>query len=1071
MTGNPQDDQQNKSVHSSSSAKWGKMTNRLSFTRNSSLSKNNAISKGTNNNNSNSNNKTIYTSSSKSWDISNDEKKQPQQHPKQQRPQPPPEQRPQPPPEQQQQHPRQQQQKHATVHSLSEKPISLSDRSQIASPTITMESPPSEIVGSNCKISTGMMQVNISPSMDEAELKQQALSTYFPSDPMFHNHVVTTNINMTTKITPGGSVQTNPNQATTAACAATTASATTRTNSTMSSGSTTNHSENGIRKDDETYSHFDGSSNTNPSQQQQQQEQKKDMSFWGRVAWPLKFDNAKSTTIDTPCVHDDGENDATTACNEKEHSNDDEPVSIPFLRYVMCTTPLGGTCIPLSEAFGGVFSSYTETTNTNTTKATTTIDDHIIDEVDNNNIANGRGGAGVGNNNVGSSSLSAPYSNLSASSPPTIRPNNSTVTVSTSAAVKAPLASPLSNVSSSINNFIEHTLSDKSLGSPTKNTSMNNDQIEVSRNHEVSITTTSAILRQDTNCSHDTSNSKKSPAMTVMEFQKLKRQQEEEVQQQGKQRNSLHQQQEIQEQQQEDYEKTVPSEVIHSSNTDPFNKVDPNTNNNNENNINNNNISNANKGIVKKSKYSSQDNNHPRQQQQQPPVNEINHDEEMERVKAAAPAPFAILTLGPKEVYAMERNVSELTMRSSYASTIGAANQNSNNIDGTGVKNGNPNKNVNTSSTPPTNTNSSPENRRMAYYAVGQHFHLNQRGNDSNNKKGGNRRCYFTGKLILGGAPFYAGCVQQGLRTLVVFCLPSALCLPDPNVIAKYRADHLSSAINNKNNNNNSSKLFFPSLVKSTTSGSQSIASRNSGANRSMNRRGMGPTLRLDMSNNSGGGGGGGYGMNGRIRSRKAFSVGGASSVATGSQYSQSQVTSSSRVSRFTMTGGSSSYHTNDERTVGTSVNSIESELDPNWNIDNQFLLNVLPPAGTIVLEKMSSMHRDQFETLPVQVRDSTRWKLYIKFCFFSGLPISQDEVHYKIRDDIANDVYFGEEIVLSHEVMEAAVGSSSAELLTLPNTNVTRYIKRHYVQQCSKLGTDQRIFQRASWERISPEV
>eukprot|EP00549_Striatella_unipunctata_P010506 CAMPEP_0118713526 /NCGR_PEP_ID=MMETSP0800-20121206/25578_1 /TAXON_ID=210618 ORGANISM="Striatella unipunctata, Strain CCMP2910" /NCGR_SAMPLE_ID=MMETSP0800 /ASSEMBLY_ACC=CAM_ASM_000638 /LENGTH=73 /DNA_ID=CAMNT_0006619013 /DNA_START=36 /DNA_END=254 /DNA_ORIENTATION=+ len=59
------------------------------------------------------------------------------------------------------------------------------------------------------------------------------------------------------------------------------------------------------------------------------------------------------------------------------------------------------------------------------------------------------------------------------------------------------------------------------------------------------------------------------------------------------------------------------------------------------------------------------------------------------------------------------------------------------------------------------------ETRRMAYYAVGKHH-----------GKGGNRRCYFTGKLILSGVPFYAGSVQQGLRTLVVFCLPSSLDLP-----------------------------------------------------------------------------------------------------------------------------------------------------------------------------------------------------------------------------------------------------------------------------------------------------
>jgi hypothetical protein len=36
----------------------------------------------------------------------------------------------------------------------------------------------------------------------------------------------------------------------------------------------------------------------------------------------------------------------------------------------------------------------------------------------------------------------------------------------------------------------------------------------------------------------------------------------------------------------------------------------------------------------------------------------------------------------------------------------------------------------------------------------------------------------------LGGAPFYAGSFQQGLRTLVVFCLPSALGLPESDAKA-----------------------------------------------------------------------------------------------------------------------------------------------------------------------------------------------------------------------------------------------------------------------------------------------
>ena len=63
----------------------------------------------------------------------------------------------------------------------------------------------------------------------------------------------------------------------------------------------------------------------------------------------------------------------------------------------------------------------------------------------------------------------------------------------------------------------------------------------------------------------------------------------------------------------------------------------------------------------------------------------------------------------------------------------------------------------------------SSDSRRMAYYAVGR------ANGDQKKGRGGNQRCYFTGVAIPYGTPFYAGSVQQGPRTLVVFCLPSAL--------------------------------------------------------------------------------------------------------------------------------------------------------------------------------------------------------------------------------------------------------------------------------------------------------
>lgn len=146
---------------------------------------------------------------------------------------------------------------------------------------------------------------------------------------------------------------------------------------------------------------------------------------------------------------------------------------------------------------------------------------------------------------------------------------------------------------------------------------------------------------------------------------------------------------------------------------------------------------------------------------------------------------------------------------------------------------------------------------------------------------------------------------------------------------------------------------------------------------------------------------------------------------------------------------------------------SIDGDLDPNWGLDRDYLLSVLPDASEALIKKMSQMYPEQFETLPVQVRDPKKWKLYVKFCFFSGLPIADGEMHYKVRDEVADQVY-GEEIVLSHEVMEA-VNGESAEILTLPNQKAFRYLRKHYTQQCSKL--DEIVFRRNCWERVAPEV
>jgi hypothetical protein len=300
---------------------------------------------------------------------------------------------------------------------------------------------------------------------------------------------------------------------------------------------------------------------------------------------------------------------------------------------------------------------------------------------------------------------------------------------------------------------------------------------------------------------------------------------------------------------------------------------------------------------------------------------------------ATAPAPVKNLEV---QLQLAERSISELTMRSSYGEA----------------------------------TAKLAEQRRMAYYAVGKHH----------GRSGGNRRCYFSGKLILGGAPFYAGSVQQGLRTLVVFCLPSALGLPLPE---------------------------GQSLDLNRQTSYQSIASVT--------------TKESSM----------GFAAKPRSLVRRTRSASG------------------SRLSSL------------DDLSL-----SYEEEQDDIRSVDREYLLRVLPAPSQDLLDNMADRYPEQFETLPVQVRSPHCWRLFVKFCFFSGLPIAEGELHYKLQDQVAEQ--YGEEIILSHEVMEA-VNGTSAEILRLPNQKTFRYLQKHYTQQCGKLNGE--VFKRESWELILPEV
>lgn len=344
-------------------------------------------------------------------------------------------------------------------------------------------------------------------------------------------------------------------------------------------------------------------------------------------------------------------------------------------------------------------------------------------------------------------------------------------------------------------------------------------------------------------------------------------------------------------------------------------------------------------------------------------------------------APLDLLEVTSAEAVELERSISELTMRSSYG----------------GVE----------------QLQRLPDNRRMAYYAVGKHHRQSGRG--------GNRRCYFSGKLILGGAPFYAGTVQQGLRTLVVFCLPSAVGLPDKDTVTQLKLQQRQQ--------------------QSTAPGSLSEFKQQSGSTQGGLSYVMRDQSKASLTTRS-------LGKNASKGSSTKRRPSGLSSIADGSSIASKSISRLSSLDDLSL--------------------SIEGDLDPNWGLDRDLLVQVLPEADEHLLTEMSNLYPEQFATLPVQVRAPARWNLYVKFCFFSGLPIAEGEMHYKVKDDIA-DVVYGEELDLSHDVMEAVNGEQSAEILQLPNQKVFRYLRKHYAQQCSKL--DDRVFRRTAWERVAPEI
>ncbi len=342
--------------------------------------------------------------------------------------------------------------------------------------------------------------------------------------------------------------------------------------------------------------------------------------------------------------------------------------------------------------------------------------------------------------------------------------------------------------------------------------------------------------------------------------------------------------------------------------------------------------------------------------------------------KQGPPSPFNVISVN--SAIPFQNSISELTMKSSFGEAI----------------------------TPVSDM------RRMAYYAVGKSHSPKgtKTSNNNSNNGGGNRKCYFTGNPIISGQPFYAGSVQQGLRTLIVFCLPIALGLPRKEDIEK-----------------------VSEMVDIASQGNVGRTTRI-GDNISVN----------DLSR--------------RIKS-------GLSTAAL------SQHDSIYNDERFVI---SELFHP-------TTTNAWTEDENGNVceNLTADFIMQALPDPNRDLLLNMQELYPEEFESLSPQLRRPQCWRLYIKFCFFSGLPIADGEMYYKVVDDVVHN--YGkknmktEEIALSHEVMEVVSGDS-AEILTLPSKKTFQYLQTHYKQQCAKLTPIKlykKVFDRSNWIRVMPEV
>lgn len=309
-----------------------------------------------------------------------------------------------------------------------------------------------------------------------------------------------------------------------------------------------------------------------------------------------------------------------------------------------------------------------------------------------------------------------------------------------------------------------------------------------------------------------------------------------------------------------------------------------------------------------------------------------------------------------------------------------------------------------------------------------------------------NRRCYFTGRPVgqPSGMPFYAGTVQQGLRTLVIFCHPEAVVYDTDAAIHTTTSDEevtKSTAINTVDDPHRMNRCNQPNGV----------------TNNSNHSHGMLDDADDGICNNS------------DVLEEEEMFEGLSQSARNLLQEAMDQRNNNCRMMK-----ASNDY-------TDESPKPIRKELSES---QREKLLHTLSPPTQKLLNQIERRYTQQFHQLPMNMQNADSWKLYSCFCFFSGLPIADGELHYRLKQSCFlllppaasgscnyehNLEDQNDEVLLSHDVFETAAGKESAQILRLPNTKTFQYLKRHYAQQSCQLE-EKVVFDRKNWEVVLPE-